>query len=134
MKKIVYIAGIFMDANKLDNLKKMIEEETDYVVPCVWWEMNAKEFQLDDDNSWFDLSIVHEFFQRDISAIDNCDIFLIKFSGKKRLYGALVELGYAYAMGKRTIAVGPKERSCMLLSVGEWYQGVGNLIDALKGE
>lgn len=130
--KTIYIAGTFSDADKIDSLKKIIEEETDYTVPCVWWKKNAKEFQPKDDGSWFDLDEVHEFFNRDIDAIKKCDIFLIKFSIKKKLFGALVELGCAYGIGKKTIAIGPKEKSCMMLAVSEWYHGIDNLIDALK--
>lgn len=132
--KTIYIAGTFTDASKIDNLKKITAEETDYTVPCVWWKKDAKEFEPLDDGSWFDLNEVHEFFNRDIDAIEECDIFLIKFSIKRKLRGALVELGNAYGIGKRTIGIGPKEKSCMMLAVNEWYHGIDDLIKALKEE
>jgi nucleoside 2-deoxyribosyltransferase len=56
-------------------------------------------------------------FERDIAAIDRCDILLLVMDGRVIDEGACFELGYAYSRGK--ICIGLKTDVRSLLTIGD---------------
>jgi nucleoside 2-deoxyribosyltransferase len=52
-------------------------------------------------------------FQRDIEAIRKCDVFLIVLDGRSVDEGASFELGFAHALGKRSVGLQTDPRRLM---------------------
>jgi nucleoside 2-deoxyribosyltransferase len=132
-QQMIYIAGSFIDKHDIDYLKNLIEHETSFVVPCVWWNEDAKDAMAENSEEWYHLPIVRSFFLRDITFISACNIFVIKFppSNISLLRGALVEMGIAFSKGKTIFAVGEVQRSCMFSVVDAWFDTSEELVKML---
>lgn len=99
MKKI-YLAGSCSsdDRTIMTRVANIVRAEG-YEVYC--------PFELKIENAW-DMSQEawsRKVFDADITAIDNCDIFLMITPGRLSTAGTNWEQGYAYAKGKRIVVV-----------------------------
>lgn len=73
--------------------------KNDFTVYCPW-ELKIKNAWDMPQEEW--ATIV---FNNDITAIDNCDVFLMISYGRISSAGSNFELGYAYAIGKLTCVI-----------------------------
>lgn len=102
----IYLAGpLFCDSEKEYNLK-LKRELVKYGFEVVLPQENDLLFDPSrmGDKGYAEES-AEKVFRADIALIDRCDILVFNLDGRVPDEGACVELGYAYAKGKKVFAL-----------------------------
>ena len=79
-------------------------------------------------------------FNRDVEALEECDIVVAYFDGRVPDEGMCFEIGYGYAREKQIFIVSTDQRSfedgvpnAMLLYAGAWVKSTQEVLKALEG-
>lgn len=111
MKKVYFAAPLF---NEME-LKRNVEytnmlEEWGYEVYLPQREAGLSA-QILQDESNDKMEVNKRIFNTDLNAIKNCDILIIFLDGRVPDEGACVELGIAFALGKKCIGYKTDDRN-----------------------
>jgi len=121
----IYISLKFEEIEeRYQHIKEKLEEAGYEVVSN--WDKHQK-CSLEDNT--FD-PIAKQQATEDLKGIEECDIFLIEYFGRKGT-GMFLELGYALGLNKRIIAVGPEVLTSsmfMHLPIIEKYDGINHFL------
>lgn len=111
MKKIYFAAPLFneMELRRNEEYTKLLEN-WGYEVYLPQREAGLSA-QILKDESKDKIRINQEIFNTDLNGIKNCDILVFFLDGRVPDEGACVELGIAYALGKKCIGYKTDDRN-----------------------
>ena len=111
MKKIYFAAPLFneMELKRNEEYTRLLEE-WGYEVYLPQREAGLSA-QILKDESKDKLEINKRIFNTDLNGIKNCDILIFFLDGRVPDEGACVELGIAYALGKKCIGYKTDDRN-----------------------
>ena len=111
MKKVYFAAPLFneMELRRNEEYTKLLEE-WGYEVYLPQREAGLSAKILQDANK-DKLEINKRIFNTDLNGIKNCDILIFFLDGRVPDEGACVELGIAYALGKKCIGYKTDDRN-----------------------
>lgn len=126
-----YIASTFDLIEVIEELLPRLSE-IGIEITCKWWKLNFREsLGLLTDKDWYNNFEVNECLYRDLKGIDEADIFILVARESVKFNGALIELGYALAKGKRVFIYGKVGRSVMFCGIPQ-IQDIDILIKELQ--
>ena len=99
-----YLAGRFGARDKLRDIRDRI---TLHRSVASWLDVAAREEDVRDSGGRYIGAVCREYAQCDLRDIAACDVFVLVDDGEPSSGGRHVELGYALALGKHVVRVGP---------------------------
>jgi nucleoside 2-deoxyribosyltransferase len=107
-------------------------EKAGHAVPVKWWDHTSSAHEAKalpgSDDEFYSKPSVLVTAARDFGGVATCDQFvLVSDQNARKFNGALVELGYALALGKPCAVIGCLERSAMFAHVRR-IEGIEELL------
>src|SRR5258708_5672803 len=109
-----YLASSFKNYLELNIIEKELKTLGHEVID-VWWNIDTKSHgPQDNDELWYNWSIVKSILIRHFKAIDNCDALILVSSDQFcKFTGANIEVGYALGKNIPVFSIGKLEKSAM---------------------
>lgn len=116
----IYLASAFRFVPQVEHLAFLLES-MGHKITCKWWvggdtKVTGKNETLTDEE-WYTQPLAKYIRDRDFKGVSDADIVILVCPERHSFNGANVEIGYAIALGKIVMSVGPIERSAMYQSI-----------------
>jgi hypothetical protein len=130
----IYIASSSKFINECQILATNLEEEFDFTITRKWWNHYVKDepkFKDIADQAFYAHPQVQTINWLDFEAVREADAVVVITKDEYKLTGAMIELGYALALGKPVYILGDFKRSAMLASCIQ-VRDIQQLISAFR--
>jgi nucleoside 2-deoxyribosyltransferase len=119
-----YLASSFALRDRVQGVCEQLES-LGHFVPVQWWDHSAESHQMKanayiTDDQFYASRSVQTTAARDFGGVTVADVVILVTDPEKpiKFNGAMIELGYGLALGKKCFALGQIERSAMFAHVG----------------